>query len=51
MTAYDATRFDPPAPLAYVTLRKRNTGATWIDVPIGYKVRIGLRQEKNNDSR
>ena len=34
MTAYDATRFDPPAPLAYVTLRNRNTGATWIDVPM-----------------
>jgi hypothetical protein len=34
MTAYDATRFDPPAPLAYVTLRNRSTGATWIDVPM-----------------
>jgi predicted aspartyl protease len=31
---YDGTRFNPPAPLAYVTLRNRETGVTWTDVPM-----------------
>ena len=34
MPAYDATQFDPPAPLAQVTLRNPDTGATWSDVPM-----------------
>lgn len=34
MTAYDATDFDPPAPVAYVTLRNGDTGAEWSDVPM-----------------
>lgn len=34
MPAYDATRFDPPAPLALVTLRNLETGATQSDVPM-----------------
>jgi predicted aspartyl protease len=34
MPAYDATRFQPPAPLANVTLRNQETGATWTDVPM-----------------
>lgn len=32
MPAYDATRFNPPAPLARGTLRNPETGATWSDV-------------------
>lgn len=34
MPAYDSARFDPPAPLARVTLRNPTTGATWSDVPM-----------------
>ncbi len=33
MPAYDSIRFDPPAPLAYVTLRNPETGAALSDVP------------------
>jgi hypothetical protein len=32
MPVYDDRRFDPPAPLAYVTLRNPVTGAIWADV-------------------
>jgi hypothetical protein len=32
MPDYDATQFDPPAPLARVTLRHPDTGAIWDDV-------------------
>jgi hypothetical protein len=34
MPAYDATQFDPPAPLARVTLRNPNTDAIQQDVPM-----------------
>jgi hypothetical protein len=34
MPAYDAARFDPPAPLAQVTLRNLTTGARWSNVPM-----------------
>jgi hypothetical protein len=34
MPAYDATRFDPPAPLALVTLRDLGTGTILSDVPM-----------------
>ncbi len=34
MPAYNASDFDPPAPVAYVTLRNRLTGATWVAVPM-----------------
>ena len=34
MPAYDATLFDPPAPLAQVTLRNPENGAIWSDVPM-----------------
>jgi hypothetical protein len=34
MPDYDATQFDPPAPLAHVTLRNPDTGATVSDVPM-----------------
>jgi hypothetical protein len=34
MPAYDTARFQPPAPLANVTLRNQKTGATWTDVPM-----------------
>lgn len=34
MPAYDATLFDPPAPVAYVTLRNPDTGAVYSDVPM-----------------
>jgi hypothetical protein len=34
MPAYDGTRFDPPAPVAYVTLRNPESGATLPDVPM-----------------
>ncbi|MBU2609505.1 MAG: retropepsin-like domain-containing protein [Chloroflexi bacterium] len=34
MPAYDANRFDPPAPVAYVTLRHPTTGAIVSDVPL-----------------
>jgi hypothetical protein len=33
MPAYDATQFEPPAPLAQVILRNQDTGAVWPDVP------------------
>ena len=32
--AYDATHFDPPAPVARVTLRAGDSGATASDVPL-----------------
>jgi hypothetical protein len=34
MTAYNSTRFDPPAPVAYVTLQNETTGAKWSNVPM-----------------
>jgi hypothetical protein len=34
MPAYDTIQFDPPAPLARVNLRNRDTGAVWSDVPM-----------------
>ncbi len=34
MPAYDSTLFNPPAPLARVTLRNPETGAVWSDVPM-----------------
>jgi hypothetical protein len=34
VTAYDATRFAPPAPLAYVTLRNRDSSKTLPNVPM-----------------
>lgn len=34
MPAYDATQFEPPAPLAQVTLRNKETGAVLLDVPM-----------------
>jgi len=34
MPTYDFTQFDPPAPLAQVTLRNPDTGAAWSDVPV-----------------
>lgn len=34
MTAYNSTDFDPPAPVAYVTLRNETTGAEWTNVPM-----------------
>jgi hypothetical protein len=34
MPAYDATRFQPTAPLANVILRNQDTGMTWFDVPM-----------------
>jgi hypothetical protein len=34
MPAYDATRFQPPAPVALVTLRDPTTGAACADVPM-----------------
>jgi hypothetical protein len=34
MPAYDATHFNPPAPLAQVTLRNPSTGATVADVAL-----------------
>jgi len=33
MAAYDATWFDPPAPLARVCLRNPTSGAEWSDAP------------------
>lgn len=32
MPAYDSKKFDPPAPVAHVTLRNQETGATWSEV-------------------
>ncbi|MFQ5611297.1 MAG: hypothetical protein ACE5H9_04100 [Anaerolineae bacterium] len=34
MPAYDTTEFDPPAPMAQVTLRNPDTDAVWSDVPM-----------------
>jgi hypothetical protein len=34
MQAYDAARFDPPAPLAYVTVRSDELGVVIHDVPM-----------------
>lgn len=34
MSAYDTTHFDPPAPLASVTLRNPDTGSILPDVPM-----------------
>jgi hypothetical protein len=34
MPTYDFTQFDPPAPLAQVTLSNPDTGAAWSDVPM-----------------
>ena len=34
MPAYDATQFQPPAPIAYVTLRNATTGTVASDVPM-----------------
>ena len=34
MPAYDATHFNPPAPLAQVTLRNPSTGVTVADVAL-----------------
>lgn len=34
MPKYDAENFDPPAPVAYVTLRNQATGASLSDVPM-----------------
>ena len=34
MPTYDTSHFDPPAPVAYVTLRDPHSGATVADVPL-----------------
>ena len=34
MPAYDAIQFQPPAPIAYVTLRNGSSGAVALDVPM-----------------
>lgn len=34
MPEYDTSRFNPPAPLAYVTLRNPETGAVWSEAPM-----------------
>jgi hypothetical protein len=34
MQAYDAARFDPPAPLALVTIKSEETGVLIADVPM-----------------
>src|SRR5437773_2312961 len=34
MPDYEASKFEPPAPVANVTLRNRETGATRINVPM-----------------
>lgn len=34
MTAYNTADFDPPAPLAYVTLKHTTTDAAWTNVPM-----------------
>jgi predicted aspartyl protease len=31
---YDRLLFDPPAPVAHVTLRRRDTGGSYLDVPM-----------------
>jgi hypothetical protein len=34
MQAYDVARFDPPAPVAFVTVKSEHTGVTFQDVPM-----------------
>lgn len=34
MTTYNDSFFEPPAPVAYVTLKHQNTNAEWADVPM-----------------
>jgi Retroviral aspartyl protease len=34
MTAYNSIDFDPPAPVAYVTLKHPATNVEWTDVPM-----------------
>jgi predicted aspartyl protease len=34
MQAYDKERFSPPAPLALVTCKHPDSGATWVDMPM-----------------
>ena len=34
MPAYDSIQFEPPAPLARVTLCNLDTGAVWSEVPM-----------------
>ena len=34
MTGYNSTEFDPPAPVAYITLQNGVTGIEWSDVPM-----------------
>jgi hypothetical protein len=34
MTTYNTTNFDPPAPVAYVTLRNMATNKEWSNVPM-----------------
>ena len=34
MPVYEAISFVPPAPVAHVTLKNRNTGVAWADVPM-----------------
>lgn len=34
MIAYNAVTFDPPAPVAYITLRNGDSGSEWSDVPM-----------------
>jgi len=34
MTQYNATDFDPPAPVAYVTLRNPLNSIKWLEVPM-----------------
>lgn len=34
MNKYDSTLFEPPAPLAFVTLRNSKTDDVWFDVPM-----------------
>ncbi len=34
MTQYNATNFDPPAPVAYVTLRNPLNSIEWLEVPM-----------------
>lgn len=60
MPKYDAENFDPPAPVAYVTLRNPATGASLSDVPMlidtgadvtmlprEYVERLGIEAKKN----
>jgi predicted aspartyl protease len=60
MPEYDAENFDPPAPVAYVTLRNPATGASLSDVPMlidtgadatllprEYVEQLGIEPDKN----